>query len=255
MAKDVNIHFTVTGNPNGKSLVLLHGWGSDLRTFDPIAAPLEKKFKLYKIDLPGFGKSDPPKKVWGIEDYTVFLEEFVSEHTVKSPILLAHSFGGRIALLYASRNRVHKLILIDAAGIKPKRKLNYYIKVYAYKLSKRAFPLFLGKEKAKQKINQTREQTGSADYNQASGIMRNILVKVVNEDLKYVMPKIEAPTLLIWGENDTATPVKDAQYMEKKIKDCGLAILKNAGHFSFLDKAYEVNLILDNFLQADKTGE
>ena len=80
--------------------------------------------------------------------------------------------------------------------------------------------------------------------------MRGILSKVVNEDLQHVMPKIKASTLLIWGENDTATPLKDGQKMEKLIPDAGLVIFKNAGHYAFLDKSGEFGIIVDNFLNS-----
>ena len=247
--ENLNIHFETVGDQQGEVIILLHGWGTDLSSFDPIANELEEKFKIYKLDFPGFGKSDPPQTVWGVEDYTKFLEKFVLENNISDPIIIGHSFGGRVALLYSSRNNVKKLILFDAAGVKPKRPLKYYIKVYSFKLFKKILPVIIGKTKADEKINQYRKQTGSSDYNNAVGIMRNILVKVVNEDLKHVMPNIKAPTLLIWGEHDTATPVSDAKIMEKLIKDSGLVVIKNAGHFSFLDKTYDVNLIVGSFLK------
>jgi len=247
--ENLNIHFETVGDQQGEVIILLHGWGTDLSSFDPIANELEEKFKIYKLDFPGFGKSDPPQTVWGVEDYTKFLEKFVLENNISDPIIIGHSFGGRVALLYSSRNNVKKLILFDAAGVKPKRPLKYYIKVYSFKLFKKILPVIIGKTKADEKINQYRKQAGSSDYNNAVGIMRNILVKVVNEDLKHVMPNIKAPTLLIWGEHDTATPVSDAKIMEKLIKDSGLVVIKNAGHFSFLDKTYDVNLIVGSFLK------
>jgi len=252
---DLNINYANTGIPGGRSVVLLHGWGTNMNTFAPIAKELEKNFNVHNLDFPGFGDSSPPESVWGVEEYTDFLERFVNEKQIKNPIIIAHSFGGRVSLLYSSRNHVNKLIIIDGAGIKPKRPLKYYIKVYSYKLTKKLLPLFIGKENAEKRVELKRKKSGSSDYNNASGIMRDILVKVVNEDLKHVLPNIEAPTLLIWGENDTATPVRDAKIMEKNIPDCGLVILKNAGHFSFLDKPYEVNTIIDSFLEKDKVTE
>jgi len=250
--ENLNIHFEVVGDQQGEAVILLHGWGTNLSTFDPVTSELEKKFKLYKIDFPGFGESDPPHTVWGVEDYTSFLEKFVQVNNISEPIIFGHSFGGRVAILYASRNYVRKLVLFDAAGVKPRRSLKYYLKVYSFKLAKKVLPIIIGKTKAEEKINQYRKQAGSSDYNNAAGVMRNILIKVVNEDLKHVMPKIKAPTLLIWGESDTATPVSDAKVMEKLIRDSGLVVLKNAGHFSFLDKTFEAKLIIDSFLNPDK---
>ncbi|GHU62959.1 alpha/beta hydrolase [Bacteroidia bacterium] len=249
----LNIHYEQVGNDSGKDVVLLHGWGSKLQIFKHIVSELEPDFNVYAIDFPGFGESNPPNEEWGVNDYTLFLEAFVKKLNIKNPILMGHSFGGRVAILYSSRNEVNKLVLIDSAGIKPKRSLKYYLKVYSFKLYKRILPVLLGKEKADILIERYRKKAGSSDYNAAAGIMRKILVKVVNEDLKQIMPQIKAPTLLIWGENDTAAPVKDARIMEKLIQDSGLVVLQNAGHFSFIEKPGEVNIILNVFLKDDKS--
>jgi len=242
------IHFEVDGVQHGDAILMLHGWGSNLHIFDSMASELSKKYQIYRLDLPGFGESDPPESVWGVNEYTLCVEKFVQDHHISNPIVIGHSFGGRIALLFASRNEVKKLVLFNSAGVKPHRSCRYYFKVYSFKFYRKTLPLLMGKRRANERIDRYRKQTGSSDYNNAVGIMRQVLVKVVNEDLKHVMPKIEAPTLLIWGEHDTATPVRDAHIMKQRIKDSGLVVLKNAGHFGFLEKPYEVNLILNNFL-------
>jgi pimeloyl-ACP methyl ester carboxylesterase len=250
---DIDLHYEVTGN--GSDVVLLHGWGSSLQVFRHIAQQLEKNFRVYAIDFPGFGTSAEPPAVWGVNDYTVFLETFIRTMNISNPTLVAHSFGGRVALLYASRNEVNKLTLIDSAGIKPRRRLTYYFKIYSFKLSKKLLPVFAGRKRASRLIEQRRKKSGSSDYNAASGVMRSVLVKTVNEDLRHVMPAIKAPTLLIWGDNDTATPLADAKIMKRRIADCGLVVLKGAGHFSFLDKAAEFNIIIDAYLNNDKQNK
>lgn len=232
----------------GLPIILLHGWGCDLNIFERIQNTLEKNFLVYSIDLPGFGKSTPPKEVWGIEEYTRLVETFIKKKNIQKPILMGHSFGGRISILYASRNETDKIILVDSAGIKPKRSMEYYFKVYSYKLMKRVVQFLFSEEKAKAIIESKQKKAGSSDYQNALGIMKNILSKVVNEDLKHVMPKIKASTLLIWGENDTATPVSDAKTMEKLIPDSGLVVLKGVGHYSFIEKMGEFQIIVNSFL-------
>ena len=148
---------------------------------------------------------------------------------------MGHSFGGRVSLLYSSRNETARVVLVDAAGIKPKRSWKYYYKVYTYKCAKWLCNTLLPKAKAEEVLNKFRKNSGSSDYNNASPMMRRILSKVVNEDLKHVMPLIKAPTLLFWGDLDTATPLADAKYMEKHIKDAGLVVAHGTGHFSFLE--------------------
>ncbi|MGZ3873781.1 MAG: alpha/beta fold hydrolase, partial [Mucilaginibacter sp.] len=200
----------------------------------------------------GMGKSEEPKEAWGVEEYTQFIEEFFRLKNIVNPILAGHSFGGRVSILFASRNPVLKLVLLDSAGIKPQRSLDYYLKVYSYKFVRNTLPVVVGRSKADEILESYRKKSGSSDYKNASVIMRQVLVKTVNQDLKWALPLIKAPTLLIWGENDTATPVSDAKIMEKLIPNAGLVVLKNAGHFSFIEKLSEFLIILNNFLQADK---
>ncbi len=189
--------------------------------------------------------------MWGVEQYTRLIEKFVAAEGIMHPVLLGHSFGGRVGLLYASRNSgVSKLILVDAAGVKPRRKASYYIKVYSYKLGKAFYRLVLGQERSQARIERMRAARGSSDYNNASPMMRRILSRVVNEDLCHVMPSIKAPTLLIWGEDDTATPLSDAKKMERLIPDAGLVSFPGCGHYSFLDNPYLFGSVLKSFINS-----
>lgn len=170
---------------------------------------------------------------------------------LSNPVLLGHSFGGRVGILFASRREVSKLILVDAAGIKPRRKPSYYIKVYSFKLMKMLMKLRYGAEGAKKRIEAERARRGSADYAAASPMMRSILSKCVNEDFKSALPSIKAPTLLIWGENDTATPLGDAKTMERLIPDAGLVSFPGCGHYSFLDNPVQFAAVLRSFLNSN----
>ena len=166
------------------------------------------------------------------------------------PVLVGHSFGGRIAILFASRRPVDKLILVDAAGVKPRRGLRYYSKVYAFKLSRRIMEITMGTEAAAHKIEEGRRRNGSADYASASPKMRAVLSKVVNHDLRRAMPSVKAPTLLIWGENDTATPMRDARIMERLIPEAALVSFPGCGHYSFLDNPRQFAAVLSSFLKS-----
>ncbi|MDE5979926.1 MAG: alpha/beta hydrolase, partial [Muribaculaceae bacterium] len=152
--------------------------------------------------------------------------------------------------LYASRNDVDKVVLVDAAGIKPRRSLKYYLKVYSFKAGKRFWEILLGKDKAQERVDRMRAKRGSSDYAGASPMMRRILSKVVNEDLTDRLPLISVPTLLIWGENDTATPLADAKKMSRLIPDAGLVSFPGCGHYSFLDKPVQVRAGLSSFLKS-----
>ncbi len=258
MEKTINIRgtqlfYTVEGE--GMPVILMHGWGCNHSTLKSIEAQLTPGFKVYNVDFPGFGGSNEPSAVWGVEEYTSLIEDFARQEHIESPILLGHSFGGRVGILFASRNKVHKLILVDAAGVKPRRSLRYYYKVYSYKAIKHALLFFLGKKRGETALNSYRAKVGSSDYSNASPMMRAILSKVVNEDLKSVMPKIACPTLLIWGANDTATPLADAKIMEKLIPDAGLVSFDGVGHYSFLENPYQFAAVLKSFLSKDMTKQ
>lgn len=242
------LHYYTSGS--GPAIILLHGWGCRASTLDSIARLASATHMVYSVDFPGFGESPEPDSVWGVEQYTSLIEKFVDRLNISSPILLGHSFGGRVGILYSSRCPVSKLILVDAAGVKPRRSLKYYLKVYSFKLSKRFLRLIYGTQEANRRIEAQRAKRGSSDYASASPLMRAILSKVVNEDLCSVMPYIAAPTLLIWGENDTATPIGDARIMERLIPDAGLVAFPNCGHYSFLDNPGGFAAVFNSFLSA-----
>ena len=243
---NMKVKYDVSGN--GPAMILMHGWGCNGSTIQTIANIAAEQHTVYNIDLPGFGGSSEPATVWDVNDYTVMLEHFVASLNIKNPIILGHSFGGRVGILYSSRNSVDKLVLVDSAGVKPRRSFRYYLKVYTFKLGKMVTRLLVGKETAAARIEQMRKRNGSSDYAMASPMMRSILVKVVNEDLKHVMPSINVPTLLIWGENDTATPLRDAKIMERLIPDAGLVSFPGCGHYSFLDNPYQFAAVLRSFI-------
>lgn len=244
----LKLHYT-DSEKGEKALVLMHGWGCNHTTVASIeAVALSCGYRVVNVDFPGFGESEEPSEVWGVEEYTRQIEALVRELGIERPTLLGHSFGGRVGILYASRNPVDKLILVDAAGIKPKRSLNYYRKVYTFKLMKRLMYAFFGRDEAEGVSTRSAPKAGSSDYASASPMMRRILSKVVNEDLTDRLPLIKAPTLLIWGENDTATPLADAQKMERLIPDAGLVSFAGCGHYSFLDNPGQFAAVLRSFL-------
>lgn len=241
-----NIRYEKSGQ--GQPVILMHGWGCNLTTVRSIAAIVSRNYAVYNIDLPGFGESEEPQRICGVEEYTALIEKFVKKIGITNPILIGHSFGGRVSILFASRNPAKKVILIDAAGIKPRRPLKYYLRIYSFKFAKFAVKCFFSKQKSEEMVSRMRSRKGSADYNSASPRMKAILSKVVNEDLKSVMPAISAPTLLVWGVNDTATPLSDAKTMERLIPDAGLVAFENAGHYSFLDNPFGFKRVIESFL-------
>ena len=255
MEKDAEIDgtsFHYTDNGEGpRTIVLMHGWGCNSTTLASIErVALGEGYRVVNLDFPGFGKSTEPAETWGIERYTAATEQLLRGAGIERPVMLGHSFGGRVGILYASRNPVEKLILVDAAGVKPRRSLNYYRKVYTFKAFKWILRGLMGRAKAEEVLDRMRSSRGSSDYAAASPRMRQVLSRVVNEDLCHVMPSIKAPTLLIWGENDTATPLSDAKKMESLIPGSGLVSFPGCGHYSFLDNPAQFAAVLRSFLNS-----
>lgn len=230
----IELGYSIEGQ--GDTIILLHGWGCDRNIWKATRELLRSHFQVVTVDFAGFGLSAEPETVWGVEEYTRSIEALVGELSIERPTLVGHSFGGRVSILYASRNEVKSLILTDAAGVKPRRTLGYYRKVYTFKLMKHLLPLLIGSRKAQMLIEQRRAKAGSSDYNRATPVMRAILSKCVNEDLCHLMPKVTAPVLLFWGDMDTATPLRDAETMQRLMKDAGLVVAKGAGHFAMLEQ-------------------
>lgn len=248
----VRLNYTDTGNMNGKPVVLMHGWGCDISTVRSIASILEPGMRVLSVDLPGHGKSQEPSEIWGVENYTELIEKFIGKLGLTDVTLIGHSFGGRIGILLASRNDyVRKLVLVDSAGVKPVRPLKYYLKIYTYKTLKHALPLIFGRKFGNRMLEAYRGKSGSADYRNASPIMRGILSRCVNEDLTHVMPLIKVPTLLIWGSEDTATPLSDAKIMERLIPDAGLVSFEGCGHYSFLDNPAGFRAVMREFFKKE----
>lgn len=249
--KNIDLFYEESGNPQGNPVVLLHGWGCNHTTVRSIAKILEPSMKVLSLDLPGHGKSSEPQTVWGTDDFADLIIEFLKAKKIENPVLIGHSFGGRTSLAVASRFPVLKMVLVDSAGLTPKRSLRYYYKVYSYKLLKKLALSFLGDEKGKEFIEKQVGRKGSADYKAASPRMRAIMSKCVNEDLRKRLPLIKSPTLLVWGEADTATPLNDARVMEKAIPDAGLVSFPGAGHYSFLDNPFGFKAVLLEFLKTE----
>lgn len=248
----VNIRYYTEGS-GPRPVIVMHGWGCKASTVAVLAqAAAGSGTTVYNIDLPGFGDSSEPSEVWGVERYTSAIEEFARRLGLVRPSLIGHSFGGRISIVYASRNEVDKVILVDAAGIKPRRSLHYYAKVYSFKAAKHILPYIVGRKRADEIIDRWRGKAGSSDYKSASPKMRAIMSRVVNEDLKGLLPEIKAPTLLIWGEKDTATPMRDARLMQKLIPDAGLVSYPEAGHYSYLARPAQTQAVIQSFLQPSK---
>ena len=237
--KNLKINYVDEGS--GVPILLLHGWGSGNIAFRSIINALKDRFRLIAPDFPGCGGSETMAEPWTLTDYEDFVLEFLQKLGIENPITMGHSHGGRVTLSLCAKGRLTppKIILLDAAGLIPKKSLKQKARARSFKIIKNYSGNLL--EKA-------RKHYGSADYNAAPQVLRSTLVNLVNTDLRDIIGNIKCPTLLIWGENDTATPLSDAKIIESLIPDAGLCVIKGAGHFSFVENPVQTNAILNSFL-------
>jgi pimeloyl-ACP methyl ester carboxylesterase len=242
-------HVEVTGD--GTPLVLLHGWGASAELFGPVVRALQPDRKLILPDLPGFGATAPPPAPWAAHDYAEWTATLLDRLGVERADVIGHSNGGRIALVLAATHpdRVGKLVLTGSAGIRPRHGLRYHARVRSYKVLRaigesRAMPAAL-----RNAARGRAERRGSDDYRAATGTMRGTLVRLVNHDLRALLPRVVAPVLLIWGDRDTETPLADGRTMERLIPDAGLVIFEGAGHYAYLEQPARFSRIVDVFLR------
>lgn len=238
--KDTYINYVQYGNENGKDMVLLHGWGQNIEMMDPIGRRMQDDFRITIIDLPGFGKSPEPAEPYTVYDYYEVVSELLKKLKVKNPILIGHSFGGRIAMIYAASKPVTKLVLLGAPFRRSNKKANMKLKLL--KIIKK-IPVINKLE------GYAKKHMGSRDYRNATPVMRRILVNVINENLHDYLSKIKVSTILIWGSNDTEVPLEEAKVMEASIEDCGLIVYEGCTHYAYLERLDQTVNILNEFLK------
>jgi len=245
--RGIKINYKIAGI--GQPILILHGWRHSSEHWEQVAHFLASKFQVILLDLPGFGKSQDPNFGWTISDYKDFVLETIKELDIKGCILLGHSFGGRIAIKIAVANTgdISKLILCDSAGvnleISAKKKIviavsKFFSTIFNNKITGGFYKFIQG---LVYKILK------SDDYNLVSPVMREVFANATKEDLYPIIPDIKIPTLIIWGELDKATPLKNALAINQKINGSKLEIIKGIGHSPQLKAPQQVADLIINF--------
>lgn len=237
--KDCDVNFINYGKKDSQAIVYLHGWGQNIDMMKPVADPFSEEFNIVIIDLPGFGKSEEPKEVWSLYDYVECVKYILDSLDIKEPILVGHSFGGKISLLYASIYKIKKLVLFGSPFKKEVKKES--LKLKTLKTLKKVPVVNKLEGFAKKHI-------GSTDYKNASEVMRKILVEHVNLDITDEVKKIKCPTLIVWGTLDSEVPIERAHELENLIEDAGLVVYENCTHYAYLERLNQTINVLWNFL-------
>lgn len=221
------------------TIVLLHGWGQNIEMMRPIGDKLSKDNRVIIVDLPGFGESKEPDTIWTMYDYTECIHELLETLKVKNPMLIGHSFGGKISLIYASKYEVSKLVLFGSPFKKEIKKLS--LKTRVLKKLKKVPVLNKLEGFAKKHI-------GSRDYRQASEFMRKIMVEHVNLDITEDVKRIKCPTIIIWGTLDQEVPIERAYELEGLIRDASVIPYEGCSHYAYLERLNQTVNIIKNFL-------
>lgn len=242
--EDITIYYEKYGERK-KSVVILPGWGDTRKTFNYMINFLKEYFTVYILDFPGFGNSPFPEKNLTIYNYTELVYEWIKYLELDNPILIGHSFGGRIitSLLGYYKYPFKNVIYLDSAGIIPKKKLTKKIRTSFYKFLKK-LKMFLPKKYKDRWLKFLFTKFASTDYQNLSDNMKKTFQNVVNLDLTPYLKYINAKVLLIWGSNDLATPIRDAKIMNKSIIGSELIVLDKGTHFVYLDYPILVNKII-----------
>ncbi len=237
--RNIDINYVRYGNINNQTVVLLHGWGQNIEMMKPVGDSLTDNDVII-IDLPGHGKSEEPKEVWSLNDFVDMIHELLNSLNVQNPILIGHSFGGKLSLLYASMYPVKKLVLFGSP-FKVKKNPNS-LKVKTLKKLKTLPGL--------NKLAETmKKHMGSTDYRNASPMMRDILVRHVNTDITEDVKKIKCPTIIIWGTNDQAVSIADAYELESLMPDAAVIQYDGCTHYAYLERLGQTNRIVKNFIK------
>lgn len=234
--RENKIYYKFVDRKKSVTNIFLHGWGQNHTSLFFCEEYIRHENSLY-IDLPPFGKSGKNLLTWSIFTYANMVIALIEKLKIEKFNLIGHSFGGRISIIVASicKEKTLKIVLIDSAGMKPKRKLSYHFKVWRYRKLKRK-----GLDTSK---------FGSDDYKNLDEAQRKVFVSIVGTHLENFLPTIKAKTLIIFGENDKTTPLYMARRLNDGIENSFLYIMKDAGHFCFDDNRFEFVSLLKNFVE------
>lgn len=252
--KNIKINYEKKGE--GRTVLILPGWGTTMNVYRNMIDSISTYANIIAFDMPGYGESEAPEEAWDSDAWVDFIVEFIESQGIKELDLIGHSNGGRIIIKMMSREnlsfKVGKIILIGSAGIVHKKPLKIRLKVKKYKLGKKILSMKLVKKLFPNALEKFQKNAGSEDYRNSPPALKQSMVKLLNDDMRDLLPNIKVPTLLLWGENDTATPIEDAELMEKTIPDAGLVRVPGCSHYVFLEQPVYINTIIKTFLTGGK---
>ena len=243
-----NLAVQYADSGEGPVVLMLHGWGASLGSFDSLVAAIAKTHRVVRLDFPGFGGSQLPNRVWGIPEYSALVTDFCSKLGILPTVLLGHSMGGQVAIYLAANGLIKpkKLVLIGASGVRNARAVGQRLTLLLAKSGKwvtRPFPAIARKLRAG-----LYTANGNPEYAASSPALAANYRRVITEDQRANAARLHLPTLLLWGKNDLDAPLPNAYILHELIEHSRIEVLPNAGHFVFLDKPAEAAKLISAFI-------
>ena len=243
------MHADVRGPEGAPPVLLLHGWGSSAALMEAAGRPLEDAMRVHTLDLPGHGRTPAPPRLadneaWGVPEYAALVAHYITANGLAPVPVVGHSNGGRIALTMASDEKtaglISRMVLVSPSGVTPPRPVSYHLRrgyVSALKAPFRLVPAGPLRERGLAWLRSTLywRLVSTGDYAAASDAMRETFVKTVNHHVDERLGAIRVPTLVVWGDADTAVVREQVETLARDIPDAGLLVLPGAGHYGYLD--------------------
>ncbi|HEX9952094.1 MAG TPA: alpha/beta hydrolase [Rubricoccaceae bacterium] len=258
------MHTDVRGPEGAPPVLLLHGWGSSAALMEAAGRPLVETHRVHALDLPGHGRTPAPPRLpdgtaWGVPEYAALVAHYIRVHGLAPLPVVGHSNGGRIALTMATDDTmaalISKMVLVSPSGITPPRSAGYHVRRAYVSILKAPFRLVPDGPLRARGLTWLRTTlywrlVSSGDYAQASDAMRETFVRTVNHHVDDRLGRVRVPTLLVWGDADTAISRVQMDTLAAGIPDAGLLVLPGAGHYGYLDAYPTYAAAVQSFLVA-----
>jgi pimeloyl-ACP methyl ester carboxylesterase len=241
----------LTAGEGDNYAVILQGWATKSELYSSVIDTLSEKYTVIFPLFSGFGESAEPKNSFCVDDYARLTNTLLYSLGIKEAVFFCHSYGGRVFYKLNARDdratRPTSVILSDTAGIVPKKSLYKRLRIKIYKLGRRILSTKVMRFFFPDALEELRRKNGSADYNSATPVMRETLVRSVNEDLSDLIPLVNCPALVMWGVNDDAVPLSDAYKIRDAIKDAAVIEFSSSGHFPFITERARFLAVMRSF--------
>ncbi len=220
----------------GVPIVFLHGWGGNGNSMLAIAKSF---FVTNKVVLVDFELDKVPSTSLGLDDYVDDVRNILNSLGIVDAYFVCHSFGGRVGVRLTARypHLSRGLVLIDTAGLKPRRGIKYYCRIILHKTLKKL---------------RGKGLQGSVDYKNLSPAQKATFVRIVNDFTDRDLEDIRSPTLILWGDRDRDTPLYMARRYKRRLKNATLKVFKGAGHYSYLDKTVQTVLEIKAYIASNE---